>query len=148
MHSHWFASASGPRSRHKTHVLNTMMRVLNLVFLALYILSAAVQYNDPDPMRWIALYGAAAVACIVAMSRPAPRWLSALVAAFSIAWIALLVPRVLGQVGISEMFQERGMATMAIEEGREAIGLILVVIWMIVLFAKPGIVKRPPKRAS
>src|SRR5687768_6436288 len=117
------------------------MRILNLVFLALFVLSAVVQYNDPDPIRWVAMYGAAAAACVVAMYRAVPRWLPGLVAAAAFVWIALLTPRVLGQVSFGEMFREAGMATMAIEEGREAIGLLLVVLWMTLLLVYPSRIK-------
>ena len=123
-------------------MLRSVLRILNLVFLALYILSAAVQYNDPDPIRWMVIYLAAAAVCIVAMRRPVPRWASGAVALASLIWIAIWTPRVLGQVGLGEMFRERGMATMAIEEGREDIGLILVFLWMVVLFLLPDRVSR------
>lgn len=42
------------------------MRIFNLVFCVLFILSAALQYNDPDPYIWIPLYGYAAILCWLA----------------------------------------------------------------------------------
>lgn len=118
-------------------MLNAMLRLLNLLFLANYILSIGLQYNDPDPFRWVLMYGAAAAACIVAMRRTVPRWLPGVTLAAALVWLVLLMPRVLGQVGITEMFQERGMATMQIEEGREGIGLALIIVWMAVLLIVP-----------
>lgn len=118
-------------------LLNTFLRLLNVLFLANYVLSIGLQYNDPDPWRWVLMYGAAAAACIVAMRRPVPRWLPGITLSAALVWLALLMPRVLGQVGISEMFQERGMATMQIEEGREGIGLALIIVWMVVLLVVP-----------
>jgi hypothetical protein len=38
-------------------------RVVNLVFTGLFLLFAALQYNDPDPWRWIPIYGLAALLC-------------------------------------------------------------------------------------
>ena len=119
-----------------------MLRILNLVFLGLFILSAAVQYNDSDPIRWMAIYLSAAAACVLAMYRPVPRWLTAITALVALGWIAILLPRVFGQVGLSEMFKETGMATMEIEEGREAIGLLLVVLWMTALLIWPHRIRR------
>lgn len=37
------------------------MRYLNLVVAATFAWSAIIQYNDPDPWLWIAVYAAAAV---------------------------------------------------------------------------------------
>lgn len=114
-----------------------LLRILNLLFLCNYLLSIGLQYNDPDPVRWMFMYGAAAAACIIAMRRPVPRWLPTATIAVALIWMAVLMPRVLGQVGFLEMFQERGMATMKIEEGREEIGLALIIVWMAVLALVP-----------
>ncbi|HKH61780.1 MAG TPA: transmembrane 220 family protein [Flavitalea sp.] len=42
------------------------MKVFNLIFTVLFILFAAVQYNDPDPYLWIPLYLFAAAMCWLA----------------------------------------------------------------------------------
>jgi len=39
------------------------MKIFNLVFCIIFILFAALQYNDPDPYIWIPIYGYAAVLC-------------------------------------------------------------------------------------
>lgn len=110
-----------------------LLKVLNAIMGLLFVFALVVQYNDPDPLRWMALYGAAAVACFWALRGGLPRWLPAVVLGAAVVWLAILIPRVVGQVGLTEMFREAGMATMAIEEGREAIGLFLVAVWMLVL---------------
>jgi hypothetical protein len=113
---------------------------LNAIMGLLFLFAVIVQYNDPDPIRWMAIYGGAALASFWAMRGSVPRWLPAIVLAGSVVWLALWIPRVLGKVGFSEIFQEAGMATMEIEEGREAIGLLLVAIWMVALLfrARPA----------
>jgi hypothetical protein len=45
------------------------MKVLPLVFAAVFVLFAAVQYNDPDPQIWVPIYGFAAMTCLMAYSR-------------------------------------------------------------------------------
>jgi hypothetical protein len=126
----------------------SVLRLLNLVFLGLFLLSVGVQYNDPDPVRWMLIYGAAALACIFAHSRPIPRAAPAIIAVVALAWMIALLPKVTGQVGFKEMFREAGMATMEIEEGREAIGLALVVIWMTVLTFVGRRIARSPAPAQ
>ena len=46
------------------------MRIVNLVFLLLLILFAAVQINDPDGPFWAAVYGVGAVWCGIAVFKP------------------------------------------------------------------------------
>jgi len=47
--------------------LKIFSKVLLIIFAALFFLSAALQYNDPDPIHWIFLYGLAAVLCSMAV---------------------------------------------------------------------------------
>lgn len=42
------------------------MRIFNLLFCILFVISAGLQYNDPDPYVWIPIYGYGAVLCWLA----------------------------------------------------------------------------------
>ena len=42
------------------------MKIFNLVFAILFVFSAALQYNDPDPYVWIPIYMYGAVLCWLA----------------------------------------------------------------------------------
>jgi hypothetical protein len=111
----------------------------------LFTFAAAVQYNDPDPLRWMAIYLAAAAACVLAILHRLPRWVPIAVGLAALVWVATLVPHVLGRVGWSEMFDAWEMKDARVEEGRETYGLLIVVVWMTVLAlagrrrAAPGI---------
>ena len=111
------------------------MRVPTILMGLLFLVAVALQYNDPDPVQWMAIYGAAALACLLALRGRLPRWLPALVGLAALVWAAALAPRVVGQVAPGELFREMGMATLAIEEAREMGGLLIVAIWMLVLLA-------------
>ena len=39
------------------------MKIFNYIFCILFIISAALQYNDPDPYLWIPIYMYGAVLC-------------------------------------------------------------------------------------
>jgi len=39
------------------------MKIFNIVFIVLFVLFAALQYNDPDPYFWIPIYLFAAFVC-------------------------------------------------------------------------------------
>jgi len=45
------------------------MKVLNIIFVILFIFSAALQYNDPDPLVWISIYLYGALLCYLALKR-------------------------------------------------------------------------------
>ena len=42
------------------------MKIFNIIFCLLFILSAALQYNDPDPYLWIPIYMYGAIYCWLA----------------------------------------------------------------------------------
>jgi hypothetical protein len=45
------------------------MIVINIIFIILFILSAVLQYNDPDPYIWITLYLYSALLCWLAIRK-------------------------------------------------------------------------------
>jgi hypothetical protein len=100
---------------------------------ALFALAAAVQLNDPDPIRWIAVYGLAAIISGYAAVTRVPRRAAIVLAAAALAWAA-----VIGLGGPSgeeyrQMFQAWEMRSPGIEEARETTGLVIVAAWMLAL---------------
>ena len=113
------------------------MRFLDLTMALLFAFAAALQFNDPDPVQWIAIYSAACVLSLLAATRRrvAP---AALLAVFAIAivWAALIA---FGGPAASEyghMFDAWEMKSPSVEEAREASGLVIVAVWMIVLYIR------------
>lgn len=45
------------------------MKALNIFFIILFVFSALVQYNDPDPYIWVPLYLYGAVLCFMAVRK-------------------------------------------------------------------------------
>ena len=101
----------------------------------LFLFGAAVQLNDPDPLRWMAIYIAAAFACALGAARRLPRWLPLMILAVALIWGASLAPRAFPNVRIFEMFAGWQMTNQRIEEAREMYGLLLIAIYMVVLAA-------------
>jgi hypothetical protein len=110
-----------------------MLRLLHGLFAALFLLGAVVQYNDPDPLRWIAIYLAAATSCGLVAARRVPRWLPATVGVVALAWAAGLASHVLGKVEPSELVGAWEMKDANVEMGREMYGLVIIAAWMIVI---------------
>lgn len=110
-----------------------ILRLLSFVFLLLFLLAAAVQYNDPDRLVWIAMWLSPAVACFLHLRGKLPIWWPMAVAAVALAWAGTISGHVIGKVGFSDLFQEISMANPGIEYGREFYGLLIIAGWMIVL---------------
>jgi hypothetical protein len=113
--------------------MTMVMTICNVIFLLIYLLSAAVQYNDPDALLWASMYLAAAAMCGMQFRRNPPRWLAPALVAISVIWIGLLLPSIIGQVSLEEVFASISMQTRAVEEAREIGGLFLVGLWAAVL---------------
>jgi len=107
--------------------------VLNAIFLIIYLLCAAVQYNDTDAILWICWYLAAAGMCTVEFRLEPPRWPPRVLAAISVAWIGTLLPSIVGQVSLEDIFTSISMKTNTVEQAREIGGLLLVGLWAGVL---------------
>jgi hypothetical protein len=110
-----------------------LLSAWNWLMVALFSLSAVLQYNDPDPLPWIALYAAAAAACVLWGLRRATWPLAAPVTVISAVWAALLMPEVLSHVSPSDLFLRMSEKGGRVEIGREIGGLAIVLAWMVVL---------------
>jgi hypothetical protein len=109
------------------------LTVPNCVMTACFLFSAVVQYNDPDPALWMAVYGAAAAACVLHLAGRRDWPLFAAVGLTAFAWAATLAPRVVGKVAFGELFEAFEMKDTRVEEAREMGGLLIIAAWMAVL---------------
>ncbi len=109
------------------------MVFLNTVFLIVFLLSAAVQLNDPDAAAWIVLYLSAAFMCAAQYRRKRSVWLPRALLLACVVWIATLIPTLWGDVRWGDLFASLGMRTRDVEEAREIGGLAIVALWSGVL---------------
>ena len=114
-----------------------MLRAASIILGLLFLLGAAVQYNDPDPFSWVVIYLAASLASFVRAIGRLPRAVPAVVGLCAFAWAATLAPHVLGRAEFTSMFGAWEMANTSIETSREFWGLILIAGWMAALTAFP-----------
>lgn len=121
------------------------VRSLDFLMALLFAFAAALQLNDPDPIRWVAMYATACVLSLLAFyRRRVPPAMVIAVAVVALAWSALIA---LGGPAASEygqMFDAWEMKSPSVEEAREASGLLIVAAWMIVLLVRA---RRIPVRA-
>lgn len=110
------------------------MRVMNGLMAVLFAFAVVVQFNDPDPGRWVAIYGAATVVCGIAAWRGrvaivAPVAVCAAAGVWGL-WTAAGGP---GRLAYVHMFDSWEMKSFGSEEAREASGLLMVAMWMAVV---------------
>jgi len=101
-------------------------KAADALFLLMFLFSVIVQLNDPDPLPWIAIYGAAAVACLLSLIGRLPWWFAVITGLVAVAWAFTIAPRVLGQVPFLDMFEYFEMKDIGVEESREMYGLLLI----------------------
>jgi len=109
------------------------MKILNYVMTACFLFSAIVQYNDPDPARWMLIYGLACAACALAIMGRLNWVFPAAVGITALAWAITLAPGVAGKVGFGELFEAFEMKDERVEAAREMGGLLIVAFWMAAL---------------
>jgi hypothetical protein len=110
------------------------VRTINVLMAVLFLLAVVAQYNDPDPLRWMAIYGAACAVCAaVAWIGGVPRALPAAVAIVALAWSAAIAAAGARGADYASMFAAWEMRSPAVEQAREATGLLLVAVWMVVV---------------
>jgi Transmembrane family 220, helix len=109
-------------------------RYLNYILTGLFVLFAALQYNDPDPWRWIAIYGYAALLCYRYASGFRPQKAALAGILFCIAYAVYLF---MGTDGVfswaTEHHAENLVQTMKatkpwIENTREFGGLLIILV--------------------
>lgn len=105
-----------------------VIHTVNGFMLVLFVLSAVVQYNDPDPLLWIAIYGAGALCCVLFLTGWLPITLSLSVSALCFAGALYLLARIL--FGSAVFFDETGREMMGIKEpARELLGFLITAAW-------------------
>ena len=113
--------------------MRRVLRVLSGLMAGLFVFAAVLQYNDPDPLRWLAIYLSAAAASILYVLGRLRWYIPMLVGLIALAWAATLASSVWGLVSPSQLFEAWEMANPAVEEGREMYGLLIIAFWMAVL---------------
>lgn len=126
------------------------MKVLNMFFVLIFILSAALQYNDPDPYLWIPIYLYGAFLCYLAFKN---KYNSTLYVIGLVFYIGFAVYLFFDKQGVLSWANEHDAESITqtmkatkpwIEETREFGGLLILITALIinmVWFRKRGVAK-------
>jgi hypothetical protein len=108
-----------------------ILRILNAIMLILFALSIAVQYNDPDGLLWMAIYGYALVVTAMALFNRYTLLAPLGVIAYLLGF-AILMPT-WNPGAIAELLSQPKMVNHDVELAREALGLLICAGWLSVL---------------
>jgi len=92
----------------------------------LFALSVGLQVNDPDPIRWMLIYGVAGIAIGTLPARRVISFVAIAVGLFAAGWAAYLGQQVFGVIHMSDLWLKMSEKGGAVEVGREAGGLAIV----------------------
>lgn len=101
------------------------------VMAALLGVSVALQYNDPDPLRWMTIYGVGAIVAALLPAKRALAPIALLVGAGTAAWAIYLAHSVWGVIQVSDLTNKMSEKGGAVEVGREAGGLAIQAAWLL-----------------
>ncbi len=109
--------------------MSTLEKGVVAVMTVFFIYAAVVQFNDPDPVRWVLIYGVAAVFSGLYLTGRLPKGVPLVVGAAALLWALYLGVRLASR---HLFFDEHEMAGI-VEEGREMLGLLIVAVWICVM---------------
>ena len=110
------------------------MRIPNILFVIIFVLSAALQYNDPDPYLWIPLYLYGGFLCFQAIRG---KFHPALYTLGLIVYSGYALYLFFDSSGVLSWFNEHEAESLVqsmkaskpwIEETREFLGLLILIV--------------------
>jgi len=114
------------------------LKFFNIFFCIVFVLFAAVQYNDPDPYIWMPIYLYAAILCWLAFRN---KFFPAAYLVGIVVYAAYAVYKFFDQNGVWDWMTKHDAANIAgtmkaekpwIEETREFFGLVILIVVLLV----------------
>jgi hypothetical protein len=93
-------------------------RYASWAMAALFAICVALQYNDPDPIRWMLIYGAAMVISVALPAKRAVSFIGLILGAAALVWAVVLLMHVWGVITLGDLWKKMSEKGGAVEEGR------------------------------
>ena len=122
-----------------------LMMIFRVVAVLTFGASALLQWNDPDPLVWIAVYASAAATAGAAVFGQPRRLIPAGLALVCAVWMVTLLSGLLDFVGhgdLGRLTESMHADAPDIEQAREFLGLALIVLYAIVELASTSRAQR------
>ena len=111
--------------------MNILFKAIAVLALLYFLMSIVVQYNDPDPLFWMGVYGIIFAATYLFLVEKLPIFVPLVIAA------GCVVGGIMSWPEVFEGVQSTMGGNINVEEGREALGLFISAALM--LFFSLGI---------
>ena len=114
------------------------MKIFNIFFIFIFIIFAALQYNDPDPYVWMPIYLYAAFLCYSALQQ---RYSKALYLIGLVVYVGYGAWLFFDKFGVLDWMQKHQAESLVqsmqatkpwIEETREFFGLAIVIVVLLI----------------
>jgi hypothetical protein len=116
------------------------MKILNLIFCILFIISAGLQYNDPDPYLWIPIY---LIGASISFQAFKGKYYPKLILFFAVLFFIYSIYLFFDKFGVLTWLNDHKAENIAgsmkasapwIEETREFFGLLILIVVLMINF--------------
>lgn len=110
-----------------TRTLSPLSKGLRIFLALLFSVFALTQFNDPDPLLWISIYGTMAVLMIVSIFKKVPKLVLGIIAGILIVYLLVLVPEIISWInkGMPSIVETMSAEEPHIEYAREFFGVVI-----------------------
>lgn len=93
----------------------------------LFLLFTATQFNDPDPLLWISIYGTIAILSLSSIFYKIPDIVIYIISALLVVYLAVLIPEIISWIrqGMPSIVESMKAEEPHIEYTREFFGIII-----------------------
>ena len=114
------------------------MKIFNIFFIIIFLIFAALQYNDPDPYVWMPIYLYAAFLCYRAIQH---KYSKVLYIIGLVGYIGYGIGLFFDKVGVLDWMEKHQAESLVqsmqatkpwIEETREFFGLVIVIVVLLI----------------
>ncbi len=103
--------------------------ILKSIMSCVFAACIFVQYNDPDPVMWMAIYAIGLVLTLISIKGSLSQYWY-LIAGIAMLATAVYIMLQVENLNLMDVFSSFSMATNSVEEFREAGGLLIQGIWL------------------
>ncbi|MFQ5757122.1 MAG: transmembrane 220 family protein [Acidiferrobacterales bacterium] len=114
-----------------------VIRAINIILTLVFVLMMAVQFNDPDPVLWVSIYGLVAVVAGLAVFAKHYRPLIVTALVICASGSAYLMPSVFelfANHDVGDIVTKMSPDRPYIEEARESLGLLIAAVALVYFY--------------
>lgn len=109
----------------------TWFHGVSYLMALLLVVCVVLQYNDPDPIRWMIAYGIGGVLSALLPRTRAIAQVAVLAGLVTAGWAGSLTYDVWGRIELADLTGKMSEKGGAVEVGREAGGLWIQAVWLV-----------------